>query len=45
MHDVWSGLALVTAAGVMGGSFYCPLKLIRGWAWEKAGSSIRSSAW
>ena len=36
MNDVWTGLALVTAAGVMGGSFTVPLKSVRGWAWEKS---------
>ena len=34
MNDVWTGLALVVAAGVMGGSFTIPLKFVRGWAWE-----------
>lgn len=36
MNDVWTGLALVVAAGVMGGSFTVPLKAVRGWAWEKS---------
>src|SRR5579864_1013789 len=36
MNDFWSGLALVTAAGVMGGSFTVPLKFVRGWSWEKS---------
>jgi L-rhamnose-H+ transport protein len=36
MTDVWTGLALVAAAGVMGGSFTVPLKAIRGWPWEKS---------
>jgi L-rhamnose-H+ transport protein len=35
MDDFWIGLALVTAAGVMGGSFTVPMKSVRGWAWEK----------
>jgi len=36
MNDVWTGLALVAAAGVMGGSFTVPLKFVRGWAWESS---------
>jgi L-rhamnose-H+ transport protein len=36
MNDFWTGLALVAAAGVMGGSFTVPLKSVRGWAWEKS---------
>jgi len=35
MNDFWTGLALVTAAGVMGGSFTVPMKSVRGWVWEK----------
>ncbi|HET6323503.1 MAG TPA: L-rhamnose/proton symporter RhaT [Planctomycetaceae bacterium] len=35
MNPFWSGLALVVAAGAMGGSFTVPLKYVRGWAWEK----------
>jgi L-rhamnose-H+ transport protein len=35
MNAFWSGLALVVAAGAMGGSFTVPLKYVRGWAWEK----------
>jgi L-rhamnose-H+ transport protein len=36
MNDFWTGLAVVAAAGVMGGSFTVPLKSVRGWAWEKS---------
>jgi hypothetical protein len=42
MEVSWAGLLVVALGAAMQGSFALPQKFIRGWAWERCGSCIRS---